>query len=98
MWFVFIPLGVLTYLLAIMLDLTIFFLVVRAVKSCTTSELVAALDRIGEPLVDLLSERIQWIARRLWGKRLSERGTYALLLVTCTLCRVLIPTMIVRVR
>ncbi len=98
MWYILAPLGALTYLLAILLDLTIFFLVLRAVKNYASGELVTAVNSIGEPLLAGLGERTRGIVRRLWGKQLSERASHGLLLVACVLCRVLIPVVMVRVR
>ena len=98
MWLVLVPVGVLSYLFAILLDLTIFFLVVRAVKNCAAGELVTAVNGIGEPLLAVLSGRARGIVRRLWHRPLSERAVHALLLIVCVLCRVLIPTVMVRVR
>ncbi|MCK4299602.1 MAG: hypothetical protein KAX80_08710 [Planctomycetes bacterium] len=97
MWYVLVPLGILSYLSAILLDLTIFFLVVRAVKNWAAGELVTVVNGIGEPLLALLGERVRGIVRRLWHRQLSERSVHALLLVVCVLCRVLIPTVMVQV-
>jgi len=96
-WFVLLPLGIVSYLLAILLDLTIFFLVVRAVKNWASGELVTAVNRIGEPLIALLSQRTRGVMARLWHRPVSERAVHVILLLACGLCRMLIPMVMVRV-
>ena len=79
--------GVLVYLTAIFLDVTIFFLVVRALGTRFHGELVTALDRVGEPLVTVVSRRAQRVVVRLGGRQVTEQAAQTLVLVFCAAIR-----------
>jgi hypothetical protein len=98
MWPLSILLGALVYLTAIFLDVTIFFLVVRALRTRFHGELVTALDEVGRPLVSAVSRRTQYVVAHLAGRAATEQGAQALALVVCVAVRTAISCVVVGCR
>jgi len=98
MWFVVVPMGILTYLFGTLLDVTAFFLVVRALTSRFHGELVTALDQVGRPLVELVSRRTRQVVTRLGGRQITEQEAQALALVVCVVVRTAVSCVVVRGR
>jgi hypothetical protein len=87
--------GVLVYLTAIFLDVTIFFLMVRSLAARFHGELMTALDRAGEPLVTVVSRRAQRVVAWLGGRQVTEQAAQVLALVFCAAMRTAISYIVV---